>query len=274
MPLKFLRRPGVALVLPEAVTIGRPIPVQATVITGRWPVRITGGRLELRAWRTAPTLGTGAYGTRAVVGSPDTVVTAPLAVPAEVGPKSRTALDGALPTDTAALGPTCRAGPVGVTYEVRAVLDLAEGDAAKGIRNIVLRNDADLYARTADHRDTWGTDPTGDLAVTVTPPAVKVAGRITGTVTVTAGSDEVAVGLVRRAEFTQPTVPGLVDVDESIEASTRLTVPAGGGPVPFELDAPDQPTCQDASRFTLRWLVFARVRHAAVRTEVNVFSAV
>lgn len=290
MALKFLRRPAVLLFVKKpVVTIREDIPVTVRVLTGRWPVEVTGGRLRLEAVRDAPAISP-VYGVRMTGVQVDTVVEIPFNCARRIGAKERVELDATVPTNTEPMGPTCESGPVGLAYRLRAVLDLAGGDTAKGppVETLELRNAPSLYASAAGYRDTWDTDPTGEIEIELSPQAVAPGDPVRGTVRLRPRADlgaveQVTVSIVRRVEFTEPMVPGLVDVKEAVAASIGLDLPQPVQPgtsqsLPFELPGPPQPTCYDGVRFNLRWLVGTALKRAgapntALRAELNVCSA-
>lgn len=290
MALKFLRRPAILLFVKKpVVTIREDIPVTVRVLTGRWPVEVVGGRLQLLAYRTAPGISY-VYGIRMKDIQLDTVVETPFNCARRIGAKERVQFDTALPTNAEPMGPTCKSGPVSVEYHLRAVLDLAGGDTAKGplMDTLELRNAPSLYASAAGYRDTWDTDPTGEIEIELSPQAVAPGDPVRGTVRLRPRADlgaveQVTVAVVRRVEFTEPMVPGLVDVKEAVAASIDLDLPQPVQPgtsqsLPFELPGPPQPTCYDGVRFNLRWLVGTALKRAgapntALRAELNVCSA-
>ncbi len=290
MALKFLRRPAVLLFVKKpVVTIREDIPVTVRVITGRWPVEVVGGRIELRAHRSAPAISY-VYGIRMEGVQLDTLVEAPFDCSGRIDSKQRVEFQAAVPTDTELMGPTCKAGPVGIEYHLRGVLDLAGGDTVRGplMDTLELRNAPSLYASAAGYRDTWETDPTGEIEIDLSPQAIAPGDPVRGTVRLRPRADlgpveRVTVAVVRRVEFTEPMVPGLVDVKESLEASVDLDLPHPAQPnsaesLAFELPGPPQPTCYDGVRFNLRWLVGAVVKrtgapNTALRAELNVCSA-
>lgn len=95
--------------------------------------------------------------------------------------------------------------------------------------------------------------------------------------------DDVAVGLVRRLEYTEPNVEGLVRVKEWTTSDRRLRFPSAIGPgtsaeLAFRIDAPAEPTYYDGDRYNLRWMVFAWLHRThqpdvVLRGELNVYSA-
>lgn len=166
-------------------------------------------------------------------------------------------------------------------------MERAAGGPGSGLAPVVLQNPRRLYANVERYRDTWDTPPTGELELRLDPPAVHVGGRVAGAATVRpraehGPADDVAVGLVRRLEYTEPSQPGLVRTREWTIGERRLALPArvqpgGSAEVAFDLDAPDEPTYYDGVRFSVRWMVFAWLHRlhrpdVALRGELNVYS--
>lgn len=271
----------------QPVVIGDAIAVTVRVLAGRQDVALSGGRLELHVLRSAPAIGI-VYGVTSDLTLRDTIVTAPLEVPNLLAAKARLELVGNLPTGAIdGIGPT-GAGKMSVSeYRIAAVVDMADGGHSRALTPVVLQNPRSLYARVEQHRDTADTPANGELELRLDPPAVPVGGRVAGVVTVRPGADfgaaeDVAVGLVRLLEHTEPSIPGLVRTRETTMGEYRIPLPHRVEPgsqaeVAFELDGPDEPTYYDGVRFSVRWLVFAWLHRVhqpdvAVRRELNVYS--
>lgn len=288
--LSFIRRPAVHLFVRSAsVTIGEDIPVTVRVVTGRWPAEVVDARLELRAVRAFPSISY-VYGVVMKSNEVATVVEAPFDCARRIEAHQKVEIDAALATKGVLLGPTCQSGPVGLEYQMRVALGLAGGDTAKGplFGTLELRNAPSLYASAAGYRDTWDTDPTGEIDIELHTQVIAPGDLVRGVVLLRPRVDlgpieQVTLAVVRRAEFVEPTVPGSIDVKEAVETTIDVDLPRPVQPgslesVPFELPGPPQPTCYDGERFNLRWFVGVAVKRAgapntALRAELNVCSA-